>query len=286
MILIICLIFLFFSQAFPQKNSLNYFDINSPVNIKKFADYLFCTDDYLRAALEYEKYLSSNYNDTAEFKIGLSYSRIGDYNKAINWFERISSNSKFFYNAQNEYFKSLFQLENYYKFRILYLKDNFDKVKIKNAEKLYCFSYFFTNNTLPSPQNFLKPFSVKEAEIVKDFYQRKTDPHYKSIAAAVIMSTLIPGLGKIYTGQVSDGIIAAIATGLCGYLAYDNFKARHNFRGWIFSGLTAFFYAGNVYGSAASAQIYNAGVRFNFKNDVELYLNQQNYFTPEYDFCK
>ena len=100
------------------------------------------------------------------------------------------------------------------------------------------------------------------------------------------MSALIPGSGKIYAGEIGDGIIAAIATGLCGYLAYDNFKAKHNFRGWLFGGLSAFFYAGNIYGSAASAQIYNAGIQFDFVNDVKIYLNKKNYFTPEYEFCK
>ena len=286
MIPIICLVFLFLSQAYPQKDSSGYFNINSPPNIKKFADYLFCTDDYLRAAFEYEKYLGSYYNDTVEFKIGLSYSKISNYSKAVEWFKRINNNSAFFADAGNEYFKSLFQLGNYNSFRRNYLENNMNKDKTKNAGKLFYFSYFFTEDELPPEVDFLKPFSSKEKIQINEFYKRQANPPYKSTAAAIIMSALIPGSGKIYTGQFGDGIIAAIATGLCGYLAYDNFKAEHNFRGWIFSGLTAFFYAGNIYGSAASAQIYNAGIRFDFQNDLKLYLNQQNYFTPEYDFCK
>jgi tetratricopeptide (TPR) repeat protein len=286
MIPMICLVFLFFSQAFPQKDSSGYFNINSPSNIKKFADYLFCTDDYLRAALEYEKYLSSYYNDTVEFKIGLSYSKIGNYSTAVEWFNKINNNSRFFADAGNEYFKSLLQSGNYYNFRKNYSKNNLNKNKIINGEKLFYFSYFFTDDKLPPEVDFLKPFNSKEENAIKEFYERKMDPPYKSITAAVIMSALIPGSGKIYTGQVGDGIIAAISTCLCGYLAYDNFKAKHDFRGWIFSGLTAFFYAGNIYGSAASAQIYNAGIRFDFQNDVKLYLNRQNYFIPDYDFCK
>ncbi len=286
MIPTICLVFLFFSQAFPQKDSSDYFDINSTSNIKKFADYLFCADDYLRAALEYEKYLSSYYNDTVEFKIGLSYSRIGNYSKAIEWFNKIKNNSGFSNDARNEYFKSLFQSGDYYNFRKYYSENIVNNDKIRNLDKLFYFSYFFTDDELPPRNDFLNPFNLKEENKINEFYQRKTNPPYKSVAAAVIMSSLIPGSGKIYTGQIGDGIIAAIATGLCGYLAYDNFKAKHNFRGWVFSGLIAFFYAGNIYGSAASAQIYNAGIQFNFQNDVKLYLNQQNYFTPEYDFCK
>jgi hypothetical protein len=58
------------------KSELN--ELHSPQNIKAFADYLFCSKDYLRAAEEYERYLSFEQNDTAEFKIELSYS-IGNY---------------------------------------------------------------------------------------------------------------------------------------------------------------------------------------------------------------
>lgn len=283
MILIICLIFLFHSQAFSQKDSSGKADINSPANIKKFADYLFCTEDYLRAALEYEKYLNNNYNDTVEFKIGLSYSYIGKYKKSLSWFQRINTSSHYFSNAQDEYFKSLFGLGDYHILR----NESLNKFNIsKETEKLYYFSYFFTDDKLPPQKDFLSSFSFEEKRTVKKYYREKKNPPYKSETAAILMSILIPGTGKIYSGHLGDGILAAIATGLCGYLAYDNFKAKHNFRGWIFSGLTAFFYTGNIYGSAASAQIYNAGIRFNFERDVKLYLEKQNYFKPEYGFCR
>ncbi len=284
MTIIICLILLFYSEVFPQKDSSDNIDINSPASIKKFADYLFCTDDYLRSALEYEKYLNENYNDTVEFKIGLSYSKIGNYQKALSWFDRINSNSKFFYNAHDEYFRSLFKVGDYHSFRKEYHEKNINNKE--DTEKLYYLSYFFTDDKLPTQKDFFSHFNSKGEGIIEEFYQRKLNPPYKSETAAVLLSVLIPGAGKIYSDQIGDGIFAAIATGLCGYLAYDNFKAKHNFRGWIFSGLTAFFYAGNVYGSAASAQIYNTGIRFNFERDVQLYLNQQNDFIPEYDFCK
>jgi hypothetical protein len=50
--------------------------------------------------------------------------------------------------------------------------------------------------------------------------------------------------------------------------------------------LGAFFYAGNVYGSVAAAQIYNAKIAFEFEDGLNLYLEQNNYFMPEYNFCE
>ena len=104
----ICLVILFYSFIYPQIDGSNYQDLSSPSNIKKFADYLFCTTDYLRAANEYEKYLNIHYNDTVEFKTGLSYSIIGDYNQAIIWFDKIKDNSRFFYACQRRIFEISF----------------------------------------------------------------------------------------------------------------------------------------------------------------------------------
>ncbi|MCW8960516.1 MAG: hypothetical protein OQK29_03065, partial [Ignavibacteriaceae bacterium] len=78
---------------------------------------------------------------------------------------------------------------------------------------------------------------------------------------------------------------ALLATGLLAFLAYDNFRANHKTRAWIFTGLGAFFYSGNIYGSIAAAQIFNARVNFEFKEGIKLFLEQENYFLPQYDFC-
>jgi len=85
------IVFLFFllctaSVQFAQTGTV---DFNSPHNIKKFADYLFCDKDYLRAALEYERLTDIDRTDTTEFKIALSYSYIKDYYSAIQKFSGI-----------------------------------------------------------------------------------------------------------------------------------------------------------------------------------------------------
>ena len=66
----------------------------------------------------------------------------------------------------------------------------------------------------------------------------------------------------------------------------SDFKADHKFRDWLFAGLTAFFYGGNIYGSATSAQIYNAHVNFQLNSDMKLFLEDKDYFVPDYEFCK
>jgi TM2 domain-containing membrane protein YozV len=164
----------------------------------------------------------------------------------------------------------------------MYFKERPDSDIFK---KLFNFSFLFTEDKLPSQEELISPFDSLERPLIRDFYYSKIDPSYRSPVTASIISTLIPGGGKIYTGEYGDGIMAFIATGLFAFLAYDNFKANHDFRGWLFTGLGTFFYAGNIYGSYASAEIYNARINFEFKAKLNLYLDDKNYFIPEVRFC-
>jgi hypothetical protein len=269
-------LFIIFLQnlLFPQDAN-----IYSAGNRRLFADYLYCQKDYLRAVNEYQDITGLSSNDTIRFKTGLAYLKMGKYDSASVHFSQVGNNSYFIDEAKREFFKSQFLLDNY---NTLYRStDNYLPVKQLNT-----FAYLFDRKDLPSKNILLSPFEGNNKSIVSDFYERKLNPPYKSELTAVILSTLIPGAGKIYTKEYSDGIFAFIVTGLMGYIAYTDFKADHKFRGWLFSGLTAFFYGGNIYGSAASAQIYNAEVNFRLNSDMKLFLEDKDYFVPDYEFCK
>jgi TM2 domain-containing membrane protein YozV len=115
---------------------------------------------------------------------------------------------------------------------------------------------------------------------MRAFVNRKKNPDYKNPLIAAILSGIIPGAGKIYSKRYEDGLVALVLTGLFTYLGYDNLNANHDFRGWLFTSLAFGFYAGNIYGSAASVQIYNANVDYELNTDIDEYLEQNNYFLP------
>ena len=274
--LLLPFLFLILIQNFSFPQDVNLY---SAENRKQFADYLYCQKDYLRAIDEYEEIPSSVSNDTIRFKIGLAYLKMGKYDSASVSFTQIGVNSYFFNNAKMEFFKSQF------------LSGNFDTLdhgtnNYLTARQLNAFAYLFDYKPLPTKNIFLSPFEGNDKIAVSDFYERKLNPPYKNELTAVILSTLIPGAGKIYTKEYSDGIIAFLVTGLMGYISYTDFKADHKFRDWLFAGLTAFFYGGNIYGSATSAQIYNAHVNFQLNSDMKLFLEDKDYFVPDYEFCK
>jgi TM2 domain-containing membrane protein YozV len=227
-------------------------------------------------------------NDTLMFKIALSYSSMNDYLSAAKKFDLIPPTSPYYNQSRMEWLKAKFQLQDYPDFRLSYQHQfAVESSKYQNeGQKLFSFSYLFTDEPLPSKEEFLLPFELKEKEKISSFYDWKDDPPYKSSTVAGIMSAIIPGSGKVYVGQVSDGIVAFLVTGIFVFLAYDNFRADHKTRAWIFTGAAALFYGGNIYGSVAAAQVHNAKITFEFNESLNIYLNKNNYYAPTYDFCK
>ena len=274
--------FIFFSSIYSQQ-----IDFQSPKNIKLFADFLFCDKDYLRSIEEYEKYQNTNPDDSVQFKIALGYSLMNDQTNALRKFSLIKNSSPFYEQSRFERLKSLF-LQNFntvfYSSANEFISSN--SPYSNNAIRLINTSLLLTKNNLPEKDGFLIPFQTDEKLTLSNFYDLKKNPPYKSEALAGILSTIIPGAGKIYTQNYGDGITAFLFTGLLTYLAYTNFDHNHPARAWIFTALGAGFYAGNIYGSVASAQIFNAKINFEFDKGVKLFLEDKNYFAPAYDFCK
>ncbi|MGB5528557.1 MAG: hypothetical protein WBQ32_01190 [Ignavibacteriaceae bacterium] len=272
------------ASIFSQKNTI---DFHSPENKKKFADYLFCQGDYLRAVEEYKLIQDVIRNDTINFKIMLCYSQLNLYYQAAISYSN-KNISEFSVEAQKLYLKNKFLLGPS-DFHTTVSKNSFPfemNLEISNYFlKLRSIYYIETRFSGIDEENLLKPFDAIQKEELVPLYDLSVNPSYKSPALAGILSAAIPGSGKMYAGEWGDGIAALLATGLLAFLAYDNFRANHNTRAWIFTGLGTFFYAGNIYGSVAAAQIFNARINFDFHEGIKLFLEQKNYFMPEYDFC-
>lgn len=260
-------------------------DFFSPLNRLKFGESLYKDKDYLRASNEFKEYLKVYSNDTVHFKFAKSFFEIGRFTEAADNFKGLFFNSFLSEEARLMFYESNFFQNNFKTFRELTEQTNYQTIKYQNEiDRLKLATYFFDDSILPNENTLLKPFPDSSQSQLSKFYYQKKFPQHKNPVTAALLSALIPGAGKIYTGEIGDGITAFISTALSAYLAYTNFKADHQFRGWLFTGLTAFFYGGSIYGSAASAQIYNARVRFDFNSEVKVYFEQRNYFLPKVDF--
>jgi TM2 domain-containing membrane protein YozV len=256
-----------------------YFSIK---NRLAFGNNLYYEKDYLRALNELKEVLKYKIDDTTRFIFSECFLRIGRYDEASDNFKGLFFNSHLKDEARLAFFSSEFHKENFSEFRMLTKQENYFSQKYKTEiNRLYYISHFLDNSVLPDSAILFSAFPDSNKMGIKNFYLRKKFPEYKSPATAALLSSIIPGLGKIYTGEVSDGITSLLVTGLLTFLSIDNFNHNHKFRGWLFAGLTAFSYAGTIYGSAASAQIFNAGIKFSFEHDVKIYFEKRNYFLPD-----
>lgn len=264
-------------SAVRSSDSASVPDIYSPENRRRFADHLFCQRDYLRAVDEYQAYLSSRQSDTVLFRVALSYSGMGRYKEAVRVLEGFKPSSGLYRSSRLE------------AMRLLYIDSDFLGLQRRfgsegmlssdaGARRLFNASLLKAESSLPEKEEFLLPYSAGDREQMEGFYERKVDPSEKSALLASVMSAVIPGSGKVYAGRVSDGITAFVVNGLLAYGAYDNFRAGHRFRAWAFTAVGAWFYLGNIYGTAAAVRIYNEGLAVSLGLDVDSFLGSRNYF--------
>lgn len=233
----------------------------------------------MRSFEEYAAYLKFHPDDKVLLKVALALREMKRYAEAEDYLKNLSFNSAFSERARTELFKTYFIEENYGEFFTEYKYKRF--LPEKNTQivnRLFAASQLLWSNTLPDSIQFVNYFEMDIKEKVAEFYNKKHFPDYKDAYLAAGLSAVVPGLGKIYTGDYGDGIIAFLFTSVLGYIAYDNFNAGHNFRAWLFTGLTALFYGGNVYGSYTAAQIYNASYDIRYEENLRQFIRDENYF--------
>jgi len=251
-------------------------------NRYKFSNYLFQQKDYYRANNEFRQYLRYENNDTVRFKIAFGLIELGELKQSQDYLKSLFINSKLSDEAKLFFFK------------IKYFENDYDEFTALRKNKIYFSSIYETkinklescfnlqnSNMLIDSTNLFAPFSGGEYDTIRSLYFKKYYPEQKDETTAGIISAIIPGAGKIYTENYSDGITSFLFTSVLGFLSYNNFKNNHDVRGWIFAALTGYFYAGNIYGSVASARIYNTDIQVRVQFDISEFLKNKNYFMPK-----
>lgn len=95
----------------------------------------------------------------------------------------------------------------------------------------------------------------------------------KSPLLAATMSAIIPGAGKVYTGNLGEGIATFLTTGSLIAVTAENWY-KSGFYDWktiLFGTLSACFYIGNIYGSAVTVRISRDAL--NKQRNVQILYN-------------
>jgi len=238
-----------------------------PDLIRAFADHLYQQQDYLRAAIEYERflYLTGQTQDSILFKIGLCHQFRGRYDYAAASFNRILGADDSALRPQAR----LAVLTNYYLLRDWQAIHQFGF----ETDDEYYFTFFAALQT-DSLAGFRPNFEavrndslrLRLAAVFETYQHRK--PKLPMMAAT--LSALVPGLGKWYCSRPGDGLFAAGMTGLAAIVTWRAFVSEVVVTGVITGGITLAFYLGGIYGSYIGAQLYNDDLRQKVMTQLEM----------------
>ena len=250
-----------------------------------FADYLFGLHDYNNAIREYQRYLYFE-TDTekrayAQLKTAACFEKLGDVDVAWTYAKTSLGNAK----SDTMKVLAIRQLmalsfrstDCFHRLSLVagIINANANgNVWIAKLEgvKFLCYLKQRGDREIPNvgPALPVDEKSSKIDSVRTHWLALRSLYHRKSPLLAGLLSTFVPGLGKVYTRRSWDGAFAATVTAGTAWLAYSGFRAGgHNLKAWTFASLSVGFYIGNIYGSFCSAKIYNLKQEKAFNDRLE-----------------
>lgn len=233
-------------------------DIFNLENSEKYANWLFEHNDYKLASEEFERVnFMSPGNKNNEIKLVKSYRFSKNYFSGIN-------KAKEYYSISNDGIFLEEELKMYLLQRKIQFTDSVLGLKSfpENKKDFYKFAslLLIDSRKLIVDNSLIINYAGKkeELELIELGIKYSLEKN-KSPALASIMSAVIPGSGKIYAGDWKNGLMSFLYVAATGFNAYRGFR-KHGVNsgyGWVYSGLSFCFYAGNIWGSHKEALNYN-----------------------------
>ncbi|MFP4521842.1 MAG: tetratricopeptide repeat protein [Fibrobacterota bacterium] len=238
----------------------------------KFADMLYSSGEYDKAALEYLRliYECPDEDRAPLWKktAGLCRYNTGDYNKALRFFREL---------APEDSASALLAARSSLKLGLTdsaraLLKGRSDPDGILLLSR----SYFEENNY------------DKAAEILKDVARGTGTPaelrmrsagqyldslisfEPKSYACAGLLS-IVPGLGHFYTGNNGDGFFSAVVTGIFAGMTVYYYHFGSEVRAYFTGAVAGGFYFGSIYGAIMGVKKYNRSEKAYFRTKASAF---------------
>lgn len=263
-----------------QVTALQYY--YQPKNLLAFADHLWQQQDYERAAGEYLRYLhtGAEMKGYANFRIGRCYVNARHPEKSPAYFEtavNTAATSALQDSARVAYLGALLlngnKGNNFVEKAASFggqIRSPQLNLRLENLKALY-------NLQLSGDEKaafFEHPATLEKSPEIAELIARKKSLPKKSPFLGGLYSALLPGSGKIYAGRKNDGIYSFMMVAVSGLIAYDGYRKGEfkNFKTWFFGGLSLFFYAGNVYGSAVAVRLENQRKSDQLQHDIKMQI--------------
>ena len=103
-------------------------------------------------------------------------------------------------------------------------------------------------------------YALAESErALQGIYNERYFGRSKSPVLAAAASAVVPGLGKVYAGELGEGVASFLTVGSLAAITAENW-VKYGVKNWktiLFGAVGAVFYIGNIYGSYVSVSIHN-----------------------------
>ena len=265
-------------------------------NLLGFAQSLFREGDYLNAAHEYQRYLflypDSSQADFVQLHIAAAYQNAGRLEAAIEAYQSLIQNyprSPFIERARSNIAQcqllsgnqatsitSLRQFLSDYPESELAPRAQFIIATIYMDEKSWtAATREWEQVQIKYPQTF---FAEMSNQLIRMVQRVESLPHRSPIAAGML-STLLPGLGQVYSGRYSAGLysllmVGATAAGTAYYTNQERYEVA------IPLGIIGlFFYLSNVYDSLQAAKVFNQQHENQFRDQLRRQISESNLFS-------
>lgn len=269
---------LFASPPF-QCNSQDLYNMEQS---QKYAEYLFSSQQHILAAEEFERLIYfDNNNISFKYKLIKSYRLSGDLKSGIS---RIYT---FYGNSLDNMPKSL--ATEFAKLQLLtdslsvvekFIQQN-NTLSLENKAIFQCCNLLlygdYNEAGLYAKQSALRNLTFpKDIMVLTEKAERIK---FKSPFIAASFSAIIPGTGKFYTKNWSDGLFSMLFVAGNAWQAYRGFNENgvKSGYGWVFTGLSASFYIGNIFGAVKAAKRYNKNKKNEIDNQVFEFIRSDSF---------
>lgn len=236
-------------------------DLYNYENSRKFGEYLLKSGQFELATKEYERLVFLDLtNDTLKLSLIKAYRLDNRFEAGINRTRQLYPELKSLpYPHIIEYSKLLMNNREWINAYAFWEES---KTMPETDKNLFGASASIFNTNFKQAEQYLKLIDDSTnilAVNYNDIVSRGLYGKYKSPFLAGTLSTVIPGLGRAYTGDWKDGLVSLIFTAGMAFQSYRGFNIDgiKSFRGWAYGGVGLGFYLGNIYGSVKSAKNKN-----------------------------
>ena len=103
-----------------------------------------------------------------------------------------------------------------------------------------------------------RPFYEKDGRMIDTIHQKSITKTSKSPLMASFLSAILPGLGRMYSGRIMDGVLGMTNFFFIGRYAFKNVKEKNTSKGIILSIATFYLYGSEIYGAYRQTKHYQS----------------------------